>query len=111
VSELRSPIQFELIDAQTYASFCTEQFDMICMDVFLDDMVPTELEQEDFLIHLKKMLTTEGILLFNKLAFHKKDKRQTEAFFQNHFKRIFTEGGYLDVHGNYILLNRMDVLR
>jgi ubiquinone/menaquinone biosynthesis C-methylase UbiE len=111
VVNLASPIEFHLSDAYTYASFSEEKFDMICMDVFLDDIVPTELEQEDFLLSLQKMLSPNGILLFNKLAHFNKDKQAAQLFFQNHFKRIFTEGSYLDVQGNYILLNRSDILR
>jgi spermidine synthase len=111
VVNLTSPIEFHLSDASIYASFSEEKFDMICMDVFLDDMVPTELEQEEFLLDLKKMLAPNGILLFNKLAHYQKDKNIAQSFFQNHFKRIFTEGTYLDVQGNFILLNRSDILK
>jgi spermidine synthase len=109
VKDIESPIEFQMLDAYTYATFCAEKFDMICMDVFLDDAVPTELEQDDFLHFLQDMLSEKGILLFNKLAFHNKDKQQALSFYNNHFKRVFTEGGYLDVQGNYILLNRMDL--
>jgi SAM-dependent methyltransferase len=110
VRDMKSSMDFQVMDAYTYAAFSEEKFDMICMDVFLDDIVPTELEQDDFLINLRDMLTPNGILLFNKLAFHKKDKKEAEAFFKNHFKRIFDDGVCLDVNGNYILLNRSDCL-
>ena len=111
VHELKSNIEFHIMDAYTYVHYCDEKFDMICMDVFLDDVVPEELEQADFLENLKEMLTPDGILLFNKLAFQKKDKIQAENFFKNPFKTVFTEGVYLDVEGNYILLNRGDIMR
>ena len=109
--EITSGIQFQVLDAYTFSMFCEEKFDMICMDVFLDDAVPNELEQDDFLNNLKNMLTDQGVLLFNKLAFHKNDKKEAASFFKNQFKRVFTEGVYLDVQGNYILLNRGDVLK
>ncbi len=111
VPDIQSGIEFQLSDAGTFAAFSKEKYDMICMDVFLDDEVPTELEHEDFLVNLKKMLKPNGILLFNKLAFSKRDKIKSAAFFKNHFKHIFTEGTYLDVDGNYILLNRSDILK
>ncbi len=111
VRDIKSGIEFQLSDARTFAEFSKEKFDMICMDVFLDDEVPTELEHEDFLVNLKKMLAPDGILLFNKLAWSNQDKKKSQAFFENHFKRIFTEGVYLDVNGNYILLNRGDILK
>lgn len=111
VPDIQSGIEFQLSDAATFAAFSKDKYDMICMDVFLDDEVPTELEHEDFLVNLKKMLTPNGILLFNKLSYSKKDKKNSDAFFKNHFKRIFTEGVFLDVNGNYILLNRGDILK
>jgi ubiquinone/menaquinone biosynthesis C-methylase UbiE len=111
VPDIKSGIEFQLSDARTFAEFSKEKYGMICMDVFLDDQVPTELEHEDFLVNLKKMLADDGILLFNKLAYSNKDKKNAQAFFQNHFKRVFTEGVYLDVNGNYILLNRGDILK
>jgi spermidine synthase len=109
--EIESNIEFQILDALTYTMFTDEKFDMICMDVFLDDTIPTELEQDDFLKSLKNLLSENGVLLFNKLAYHIKDKKQAESFFKNHFKRVFTEGVYLDVQGNYILINREDVLK
>lgn len=111
VPDIQSSIEFQLSDAATFAAFSKKKFDLICMDVFLDDEVPTELEHEDFLVNLKKMLSKDGILLFNKLAYSKRDKIKSSAFFKNHFKRIFTEGSYIDVDGNYILLNRSDMLK
>ena len=111
VPDIKSGIEFHLSDAYTFAEFCEEKYDMICMDVFLDDKIPTELEHEDFLVNVKNMLSENGILLFNKLAYSKTDKKNAEAFFKNHFKRIYTEGAYLDVNGNYILLNRGDILK
>ena len=110
VGDIKSSIEFHLSDAYTFAEYTEEKFDMICMDVFLDNTIPIEFEEEDFLINLKNMLNPNGILLFNKLTFHDKDKQAAENFFKNHFKHIFTEGGYLDVDGNYILLNRIDIL-
>jgi 2-polyprenyl-3-methyl-5-hydroxy-6-metoxy-1,4-benzoquinol methylase len=111
VGDLKSSMDFRVMDAYMYVAFCEEKFDMICMDVFLDDTVPDEMEHDDFLLNLKEMLNPNGILLFNKLAFHKKDKIEADNFFKNQFKPIFTEGTYLDVDGNFILLNRADCLR
>jgi spermidine synthase len=111
VGDLKSSMDFRVMDAYMYVAFCEEKFDMICMDVFLDDTVPDEMESEDFLQNLKDMLTPNGILLFNKLAFHKKDKLEADAFFKKQFKPIFNDATYLDVEGNFILLNRADCLR
>ena len=39
-------------------------------------------------IFLKNMLSENGILLFNKLAFSLKDKKNAKAFFENQFVLI-----------------------
>jgi SAM-dependent methyltransferase len=111
VTDLSSKITFHTTDALEFVAFSEEQFDMICMDVFIDDTVPTAFEQEEFLMNLQKILSPNGLLLFNKLAFFKKDKQSAMNFLKHPFKHVFTEGGYLDVQGNYILLNRMDFLK
>jgi SAM-dependent methyltransferase len=111
LDDLHATITFHVSDALDYVAFAEEKFDMICMDVFIDDTVPTAFEQAEFLTHLKSLLTPNGLLLFNKLAFFKKDKQAAMDFLKYPFKQVFTEGGYLDVQGNYILLNRMDFLK
>jgi len=50
--ELHSPISLLPTDAATYVSYCQEQFDLICMDVFLDDTIPAIFETKTFLQQL-----------------------------------------------------------
>lgn len=108
VPNIASPIEQICNDAYNFAAETDRKFDLICMDVFLDDIVPTALEADDFLHFLERMLNENGVLLFNKLAFLNKDKQIAKNFYRRQFKRIFTEGGYLDVDGNYILVNKAD---
>jgi spermidine synthase len=90
---------------------CKETFDIIAMDIFIDDTVPAAFEQNDFLSKLKQLLSPDGVLMYNRLAFSKKDKKDTQDFYENTFTNTFPNATYLDVDGNWMLFNRLDALR
>ena len=103
--ELRSPVEFQLADAWMFVDSCSEKFDLIVMDIFVDDVIPAEFEEVEFLETLKELLNENGLLLYNRLAAQPEDRRLTEEFFQNNFKKVFPNGDYLDVAGNWMLKN------
>lgn len=103
---LKSPIEMVQADAFAYVIQSEQQFDLVCMDVFIDDEVPNQFETIDFLEGLKNQIAPNGILLFNRLYLTKKDKVNTNSFFKNQFLKVFPEGNFLDVDGNLILTNR-----
>lgn len=109
--ELESPIETIIADAYAFVLQCSEQFDIICMDVFQDDVVPEEFESDEFLEGLKELLSQDGILLYNRLALTMKDVKEARAFYDNQFLKYFPDGTALDVGGNWILLNRKDKLK
>ncbi len=102
---IQSPVEIICADAFVFADQCTERFDIICMDVFLDDEVPEDFERFAFLESLRDLLSPNGVLLYNRLAATANDKRKSYAFFENVFKGVFRKGHCLDVGANYILLN------
>jgi len=106
LKSLKSPIQVIHGDAELFTRQCNEKFDLICMDVFLDDAIPSEFERSNFLHHLKNIITPNGLLMYNRLANTKKDKITTQYFFKKTFCEVFPDATYLDVDGNWMLLNR-----
>ena len=102
--ELKAPINFVPNDAAIFVSYCQEQFDLICMDIFLDDEIPAYFESETYLLQLKALLKPNGVLLFNKLALREDDKERCKAFLPL-FLKVFPNGTFLDVNGNWIFLN------
>ena len=102
--ELDSSITMMPTDAFAFAHYCHDRFDLICMDVFLDDVVPENFETVHYLEQLGNLLNPNGILLFNKLAATKKDRVQAGEFFEL-FKTVFPNGTYLEVNGNWMLIN------
>ena len=106
VPELNSSIELICTDAYAYVMQCNEKYDMICMDIFLDDTVPANFENESFLQALKELLNPEGLLLYNRLAANRKDVDKTKSFYQDRFLKVFPEGQFVDVGGNWILYNQ-----
>lgn len=102
--ELNAPITMMPADAFAFVHYCHDRFDLLCMDVFLDDVVPENFETVHYLEQLRNLLNPDGILLFNKLAATKKDRDQAAEFFEL-FKTVFPNGTYLDVNGNWMLIN------
>lgn len=103
---LYSNIQMICTDAFAYVMQTEQRFDLICMDVFLDDIIPEEFEDHDFLEKLKTLVSDNGILLFNRLANHPKDVERTKVFYHRDFKAVFPQGSYLEVKGNWMLVNK-----
>ncbi|MFK7934965.1 MAG: spermidine synthase [Saprospiraceae bacterium] len=105
VPKLDAAIDFVQADALAFVEQCQEKFDVICMDVFLDDVIPTQFHQNAFLRRLQQLLTRNGLLLYNCLALTDADLNATEEFYYEHFVPNFPQGKYLDVDGNWILVN------
>jgi len=110
IPQLESAIQTICTDANSYVYQSQEYFDMICMDVFLDDVIPTQFQTTDFLSALKNLLSPNGILLYNCLAAKESDKKASKIFFENQFLEVFPDGTYLDVDGNWMLVSDKEYL-
>ncbi len=104
--QLESNISLICADAHAFVMQCDQQFDLIAMDVFIDDKVPQVFENESYLQKLKSLIAPKGRLLYNRLALTDSDKKETKSFYENHFLPVFPESVFLDVGGNWMLINR-----
>ncbi len=111
LSGLQSPISTICAEAYSFMLQNEEQYDMVCMDIFLDDTVPRHFESREYLEALRDALSPNGLLLYNRLADKPEDTEKTKAFFERQFLAVFPEGGYLDVGGNWMLFNRREMLK
>ncbi len=111
LDELEAGIDLICADAYAFVMQSERRFDLICMDVFLDDLVPSEFEDRLFLSALRRLLAPGGLLLYNRLAATPRDQRRSRQFFEEDFLSVFPEGYLLDVKGNYMLLNGPTLLR
>lgn len=103
--QLTSPLELHCADAFAYVMRQSREFDLICMDVFLDDKVPQDFESAALLGGLRDLLAPGGLLMYNRLAATPADVAATKRFYEEHFLPVFPEGSYLDVGGNWMLLS------
>lgn len=105
LDELRSPIQINVADALFFTEICEQKFDLITMDIFIDNQVPEEFETAIFLRNLKNLLNEDGLLMYNRLTLTDLNKQETNDFYQNTFKNEFPNGNYIDLGGNWMLFS------
>ena len=101
---LESSVDMITADAEVYVQVCEEQFDMLIVDIFEDELTPPQFCTVDFLLDCQELLRPGGLLLFNRL--HGEDsaiRSVTERYFVQTFKKVFQDGWYIDTQGNWIL--------
>ncbi len=109
--DLESPVELICADAYAFMMQNEAQYDLICMDVFIDDAVPSPFEEPTFLEQLKTALAPGGVLLYNRMTVFEKNKVQTKAFFDHVFLPVFPDGIHLEVRNNWILISSKHVLK
>ena len=95
-------VEVVIADAISHVGACTDTFQMIVVDLFIDALVPTSAEEEDFLRNLSELLAPGGTLLFNRLMHFPALRQQSEEFSR---KMITVLPGtkYLKAHKNRML--------
>ena len=105
LDELQSSIALICADAAKWVDQCEQRFDLIAIDLFLDDVIPHVFEQAAFLRQVQGLLNPKGLLLYNRLAYTLNDVENARRFFKGQFKPVFEKGTYLDLEGNWMLVN------
>lgn len=75
-------LQVVIGDALEYVAGCQEQYDLLVVDLFIDDKVPAATETSTFFQALAKLLAPGALLIWNRLAPSDDPHQQTEAFFR-----------------------------
>lgn len=104
LSRLKSPVEIVTADAEIFVQVTEEQFDLLIVDIFEDEITPPQFCTEEFLESCAMLLRPGGLLLFNRLHGEDVSVRQvTERFFERSFKNVFPEAWAIDTKGNWIL--------
>lgn len=105
LNHLTSPIQVVCADAFEFVQQCSQKFDLIAVDLFIDDIVPSVFESLAFLEALKPLISENGRLLYNRLTYNQKFEKLTTEFFEQSFKKVFPQADFIELSGNKMLLN------
>jgi len=102
LDELKSPIEVQIADAHSFLLENKRKFDLILMDVFVDDYIPQKFRSTRFMEALQKAMEPGGLILYNLLNQTEADKKDAEEFFEI-FKTNFTGAHFMNVKGNKML--------
>lgn len=97
-------------DGFIYTQTTGQKYDLVCMDIFIDDWIPDEFLSVAFCKALKSILTESGVVVFNTPAFSQRSAKSSTRFYKSHFKKTFPNAELVDVHKNYMLLSDSDLL-
>ena len=109
LNELKSPTYVYEMDAEIFIDITEEKFDLIIVDIFIDNVVPKKFESSDFLEKLKYLLYDNGIILFNRLNSDTDNFLSNTKYFEKIFKTEFPESKMFFVKNNIILASRNDI--
>jgi spermidine synthase len=104
--DIESPLEIVTADARIFMELNERKYDMIAMDVFVEDLIPDFFLDEYFIEQLRDSLTENGILIWNHLYHFEKDRKQADHFFEKKFKKVFKNGGFIQTKGNKMMLNK-----
>lgn len=105
LSQLKSSVQLINTDAKVFIETNKDSYDLICVDLFLDDIIPEQFRQLDFIHKLKDRLSPKGCLLYNMLGDYQSDKLKAEKYFKATFSKVFPNSILQHTGTNYILIS------
>jgi len=105
VSELNSPIELIHTDASIFLQSCQDKFDLICIDLFIDDVIPDQFKQIEFIELVQQRLNPGACLLYNMLGDYQSDKMNAETYHKDIFSKVFPKSILFHTGTNYILIS------
>ena len=91
--EKLSNVDIVIDDAFDFIKKCDQKFNLIVVDLYIDDKVPEKFMQAGFIAEISRCLLPGGKLVFNKLVSEKQDKielKHLETLFKSHFNEVKT---------------------
>ncbi len=111
LKRLQYPFDIVCADAAVFIQTTEEKYDLICVDVFNDDKIPSAFYEQEVLTQLDRLLTENGILLFNLIGTTPEDISSANKFFNEYFKLVFPYASIIRTMHNFILLNNIKFLQ
>jgi len=94
--------------AEQYTEHCDRQFDLIVIDVFIEDKVPASVQSSEFLRKVKSLLSKQGKVYINKMEV-RNDEVSLEALEKN-MRAVFRTVKPVKVHmgnaGNVVFVSQ-----
>ncbi len=106
IDEIKGAVQMVSADANAFVQSCLDQYELVIIDVFIDDVIPVELLTSAFLEKIKNLLISENsLVIMNTLANDEQSLKNSRAYFNNIFKKNFPKSEALTLHKNLMLIS------
>ena len=102
---LRSPVTTVVADAAVFVAQDPTAYDLILVDLFVDDRVPDVFEAREFLEQLRGRLSPGGCLISNRMAYGPEHREATKRYIDEVFAEVFPRASGLDVQSNVMLFS------
>lgn len=70
-------------DAYNFVLNCTEKYDLIAVDIFIDDQTPQKFSDDQFLSAISNLLTPSGIICYNRMIAASKSEKQEDELIKS----------------------------
>jgi len=80
----------------------SDKYDLVLVDTYLGDAFPEKFERESFLVRVKKLLSQDGVAVFNRLYWG--EKRPQAMRFAARLERVFPKVKYVFPEANLVLV-------
>jgi spermidine synthase len=104
IPELKSSVDLIESDAYTYIHYEDQKYDLICFDIFINDVIPEKFLTIKFLSKLKNLLTKDGAIVINMLYQSDEDCEKTKIYVEEIFYPTFTKRKTVSARSNLMLL-------
>lgn len=88
-------------DAREYVATARKKFDLVVIDLFIDDRVPPAFRSREFLERVRKLLAKGGLVVFNAIDDSPDTKLEADEL-KSSFAVTFPSYGCLDLSGNRV---------
>lgn len=109
--KIESDVQTIIADAAVFLELTEEIYDLVCLDIFIDDVTPSHCTSEDFIQSIKDCTHEKGLVVANQLAFTEEHKKRSKDFFENTFKAIFPNAVLIPTHLNMMCVSNKSFLK
>lgn len=111
LGSMQSSVQCIAADAEVFVSICQDSFDLIVIDLFIDDVIPEAFLSLTFMEQISELLEDGGLLMFNHLGMNESQEQQVDKYMEEVLLKIFPGASYIPTRNNRILLNHRQFLK
>lgn len=105
IPNFKSKIELVHYDAYLFIDDLDASFDLICLDIFINKVIPQRFLSLEFIKKMAKLKSSAGTLIMNCLYTSETDKAQTDYFYNTIFEVVFPKAKMVQTKGNLMLLS------